>query len=160
MDFFTVSTFRETLSNLTKKPRDGYMTVVKDICNNLQKMNDDILRNTNDRVKQYPKYRIVKLRLPNTGQHLSRPDGFRLIYMVSLVSDAVVLLRVYPKRGPQKAIDLVDEEYTRLTTEVITESKAQILHKVDVDNHLAVLSVTATLPSSSNHDTNGSAKAE
>ena len=94
MDFFTVSTFRETLSNLTKKPRDGYMTVVKDICNNLQKMNDDILRNTNDRVKQYPKYRIVKLRLPNTGQHL------------------------------------------------------------------AVLSVTATLPSSSNNDTNGSAKAE
>ena len=44
MDFFTVSTFRETLSNLTKKPRDGYMSVVKDICSNLQNMNDDILR--------------------------------------------------------------------------------------------------------------------
>ena len=83
MDFFTASTFRETLSNLTKKPRDGYMSVVKDNCSNLQKMNDDILRNTNDRVKQYPKYRIVKLRLPNSGQHLSRPDGFRLIYMFS-----------------------------------------------------------------------------
>lgn len=66
MDFFTVSTFRETLSNLTKKPRDGYMSVVKDICNNLQKMNDDILRNTNDRVKQYTKYRIVKLRVAIT----------------------------------------------------------------------------------------------
>ena len=28
MDFFTVSTFRETLSNLTKKPRDGYHLAV------------------------------------------------------------------------------------------------------------------------------------
>lgn len=80
------------------------MSVVKDICDNLQKMPDNIIRDTNDRVKQFPKFRIVKLRIPNSGQRLSRPDGFRLIYFVSLVSDYVVLMRVYPKRGPQATL--------------------------------------------------------
>jgi len=145
MQFYTCSTFRETLINLTKKSRDGYMSVVKDICDNLQKMSDDILRNTNDRVKQFPKYRIVKLRLPNSGQRLSRPDGFRLIYLVSLVSDYVVLLRIYPKRGPQKAVNLIDAEYTRLESEVIIESKAGILHQVDIHNNLAELSTTSSI---------------
>lgn len=147
MLFYTISTFRETLSNLMKRPRDGYVSVVKDICSNLQKMNDNALRDTNDRVKQFPKFRIVKLRLPNSGQHLSRPDGFRLIYMVSLVSDYAVLMRVYPKRGPQKAVDLVEAEYKRLELEVITESKSHTLHQVDIANNLTELSTTASLSS-------------
>lgn len=145
MQFYTCSTFRETLANLTKKPRDGYMSVVKDICDNLQKMPDNIIRDTNDRVKQFPKFRIVKLRIPNSGQRLSRPDGFRLIYFVSLVSDYVVLMRVYPKRGPQKSIDLVETEYTRLEMEVLSESQNRILHEVDINNSLSELSTTATL---------------
>ena len=108
-------------------------------------MDDNALRDTNDRVKQFPKFRIVKLRLPNTGQHLSRPDGFRLIYIVSLVSDFVVLMRVYPKRGPQKAVDLVEAEYKRLELEVIAESQANALHQVDITNSLAELSIAASL---------------
>lgn len=96
MKFYTVSTFRNTLESLMQKPRDGYTSVVGDICKMLQKMPDNILRDTNDRVKQFPQFRIVKLRIANSGQHLPKTDGFRLIYFVSLVSDEVVLLRVYP----------------------------------------------------------------
>ncbi len=145
MRFFTITTFRNTLESLTQKPRDGYMSVVNDICNALQKMPDNILRDTNDRVKQFPQYRIVKLRLPNSGQHLPKNDGFRLIYFVSLVSDHVVLLRVYPKRGPQKTIDLVESEYTRLEKELLHESESKTLHQVDITNQLAELSVEGSL---------------
>lgn len=128
-----------------QKPRDGYTSVVGDICKMLQKMPDNILRDTNDRVKQFPQFRIVKLRIANSGQHLPKTDGFRLIYFVSLVSDEVVLLRVYPKRGPQKTIDLVESEYTRLEYELLNESEAHTLHQVDINNLLAEISTDDTL---------------
>ena len=145
MKFYTSSTFRYYLANLTKKKREGYTSVVEDICNSLQKMDDTILRETNDRVRQLPDYRIVKLRLPNSGQNLSKSNGFRLIYWVSLNADVIVLLSIYPKRGPQSAEDLVDAEYARLIEEMTEESKDNALHQVDINDSLAELSTTGTL---------------
>ena len=145
MKFYTSSTFRMNFENLTKKSREGYMSVGKDICKALMDMPDNILRDTNDRVRQLEDYRIVKLRLPNSGQNLSKSNGFRLIYWVSLVTDDVVLLSIYPKRGPQSAVDLVDSEYGRLLVEMIEESLANALHLVDITNGLAELSRNASL---------------
>ena len=121
------------------------MSVSKDICEALMDMPDNILRDSNDRVRQLKDYRIVKLRLPNSGQNLSKPNGFRLIYWVSLLSDDVVLLSIYPKRGPQGAVDLVDSEYGRLIVEMTQESLANSLHQVDITNGLAELSENASL---------------
>jgi len=146
MNFYTSTTFRESLAGLTKKNKDGYTTVVRDICDALTAMQDNILRDTNDRVFQFPEYRIVKLRVANSGLRLSKSNGFRLIYWVSLLHDSVVLMRVYPKRGPQAAVDLVNAEYTRLQVEVFNESKANMLHQVDITNGLAELSHNECLP--------------
>lgn len=145
MIFYTSSTFRRNLESLTKKSRDGYMSVVTDICNAMREIPDDILRDTNDRVRQLPDYRIVKLRLPNSGQNLSRSNGFRLIYWVSLLTDDIVLLSIYPKRGPQSAVDLIDSEYGRLVVEMTQESKANQLHQVDIAAGLFELSQSACL---------------
>ena len=109
-------------------------------------MQDNILRDTNDRVFQFPEYRVVKLRVANSGLKLSKSNGFRLIYWVSLLHDSVVLMRVYPKRGLQAAVDLVNAEYTRLQVEVFNESKANMLHQVDITNGLAELSQNECLP--------------
>ena len=146
MNFYTSTTFRESLAGLTKKSKDGYSTVVRDICDALAEMQDNILRDTNDRVFQFPEYRVVKLRVANSGLKLSKSNGFRLIYWVSLLHDSVVLMRVYPKRGLQAAVDLVNAEYTRLQVEVFNESKANMLHQVDITNGLAELSQNECLP--------------
>ena len=66
MDFYTTTTFRKSIEGLTKKTRDGYMSVIKDVCEALKNMPDNILRDTNDRVYQYPEYRVVKLRVANS----------------------------------------------------------------------------------------------
>lgn len=145
MNFYTTSTFRQTLSSLTKKPKEGYKSVIKDICKALLSMESNIIRDTNDRIKQFEDFRIVKLRLPNSGQHLSRPDGFRLIYYVSLISDDVALLRIYPKRGPQGIVDLVDEEYDRLLLEMVMENNNRTLHQVDINNSLAELDTNTSM---------------
>ena len=145
MNFYTLSTFRTFLANLMRKQREGYMSVVTDICTQLQEMDDKILRDSNDRVRQFQRYRIVKLRLPNSGQKLSKSNGFRLIYWVSLLADEVVLMSIYPKRGPQGTVDLVETEYARLVEEMTDESKNNALHQVDINNSLAELSASASL---------------
>ena len=106
MDFYTTTIFRKSIEGLTKKTRDGYMSVIKDVCEALKNMPDNILRDTNDRVYQY--------------------------HLVSMRHDSVVLMCIYPKRGPLAAVDLVNAEYTRLQTEVFNESKACMLHQVDI----------------------------
>ena len=145
MKFYTTSTFRETLASLTKKSKDGYMSVVNDVCGRLTSMPDNIVRDTNDRIRQFAEYRVVKLRLPNSGQHLPKANGFRLIYWVSMKRDIVVLLRVYPKRGAQSAVDLTDEEYDRLLVEMAIESQSKKLHLVNVENGLAEISQNGSL---------------
>ncbi len=146
MNFYTSTTFRESLASLLKKNKDGYTTVVKDICDALTEMPDNIIRDTKDRVFQFPEFRVVKLRVANSGQKLSKSNGFRVIYWVSLLHDNVVLMRVYPKRGPQAVVDLVNAEYTRLQMEVFNESKANTLHQVDVTNGFEELSQNGCLP--------------
>ena len=145
MNFFTISTFRQSVASLLKKRKDGYNSVVQDICDALNEMPDDIIRESNDRVYQYPEYRVVKLRLPNSGLRLSKANGCRLIYWVSLKHDNVALLRVYPKRGSQGIVDLTQSEYRRLQLELFNQSQANMLHQVDITNALSELSTSATL---------------
>lgn len=145
MDYYTSSSFRTSILHLTKKVKDGYVTVIKDICDTLRDMPYNILRDTNDRVFQYQDYRVVKLRVTNSGLKLSKANGFRLIYWISLKRDIIILMSVYPKRGPQAVVDLLPAEYTRLQTEIFTENQAHSLHKVEINNSLADLCTTASI---------------
>lgn len=121
------------------------MTVVADICKALQDMPDNIARGTNDRIKVFDQYRIVKLRVPNSGLRLAKANGFRLFYWVSMKHDNMVLLRIYPKRGPQGIKNIADAEYDRLLMEMVQENQVHSLHQVDIANLLADLSTTASL---------------
>lgn len=84
--------------------------------------------------------------MPKSYAFLSKPNGFRLIYWVSMKNDVAVLLRIYPKRGSQSAVDLMDDEYDRLLVEMVNESKNNQLHQVDITNGLAELSQNECLP--------------
>lgn len=61
MNFYTSTSFRLAIAKLTRKPKDGYKSVVNDICEALNKMDDNFLRETNDRIRQEQNFRIVKL---------------------------------------------------------------------------------------------------
>lgn len=111
MNCFTSTTFRTSISKLTRKVKEGYGSVVDDVCEALQNMDDSTLRDTNDRIRQEKYFRIIKLRVRNSHQNLPQNDGFRLIYWVSTKSDNMVLLCVYPKRGPQAANNLTKQEF-------------------------------------------------
>lgn len=134
MKFYTTTTFRKNISDLTKKTKDGYQTVLTDIRNALSSMPDNILRDTNDRVLQTEHFRIIKLRLPNKGQSLSKSNGFRLIYLALLSKDEVTLLSVYPKRGSQGKVNIDKNEIQRLIIEYITECSNNCLEVLDISS--------------------------
>lgn len=133
MRFYTITTFRKNISDLTKKTKDGYQTVMTDIRNALSKMPDNVLRETNDRVFQTDQFRIIKLRLPNSGQSLSKSNGFRLIYLALLTKDVVTLLSIYPKRGSQGKVNIDKVELQRLIQEYIVEYSNDSLEVFDLD---------------------------
>ena len=139
MNFFTTTSFRSSIQQLTRKPKNGYMSVVSDVCEVLNSTPDNILRETNDRIRQEQNFRMVKLTIGNSNQKLPKNDGFRLIYWVSSKSDNLVLLKIYPKRGPLAVNNLTDAEFVRLLKEFVDENKRQILQQVDVSSSLSVI---------------------
>lgn len=145
MNFFTTTSFRSAIQQLTRKPKNGYMSVVLDVCETLKSMPDNILRDTNDRIRQEQYFRMVKLRIGNSNQNLPKNDGFRLIYWVSIKSDNLVLLTIYPKRGPLAAANLTDAEFVRLLREMVEENKNQMLQQVDIASSLRVIKVQCGL---------------
>jgi len=139
MNFYTSTSFRNSISKLTRKPKDGYESVVKDVSDALSNMDDSFLRETNDRIRQEQNFRIVKLRVKNSHQNLPKNDAFRLIYWVSTKSDNLVLLKVYPKRGPLGTSNLTNSEFKRLLEEMLIEKEDSVLQKVDISNNLSII---------------------
>ena len=79
---------------------------------------------------------VIKLRLPNRKLRLSKADGYRLIYMVLKQLPVVVLLDIYPKRGPSQQLDIENNEINRLIQEFYTELNADILINHDINDSL------------------------
>lgn len=139
MNFYTSTSFRNSISKLIRKPKDGYRSVVTDICDTLKGMDDSILRDANDRIRQEQNFRIIKLRVKNSHQNLPKNDAFRLIYWVSTKTDNLVLLTVYPKRGPLGINNLTIDEFKRLLKEMLDEKEKSILQKINITNNLEVI---------------------
>jgi len=79
---------------------------------------------------------VIKLRLPDKKQKLSKSDGYRLIYMVMKQVEVVVFLDIYPKRGPMQQLDIDDNELNRLLEEFVIEFKNNTVVFHDIENDL------------------------
>lgn len=80
---------------------------------------------------------VVKLRLPDKKQRLSKADGYRLIYMVMKQVPLVIFLDIYPKRGPKQQLDIEDNEINKLISDFITENESDKIVLHDINNGLA-----------------------
>ena len=83
---------------------------------------------------------VIKLRIQDKKQHLSKADGYRLIYMVMKQAPLVVLLDIYPKRGPSQQLDIEDNETNRLIQEFVAELNAGQLAIHDINDDLRIIS--------------------
>lgn len=124
ISFKTISTFCNSLAKLLKIKRSVYSGISDEIKKEFCYKSIDEIRQNNDMILIGNDVLIIKLRLPDKKQHLSKRDGYRLIYLVSKVDDLVVFLDVYPKNGPLQQLDIDDKEVKRLVEEFITEGEA------------------------------------
>ena len=115
INYKTISTFRSHLSRLLKVKRHVYTNVENEIQREFSGKPIEQVRQNNDMILLEGELIIIKLRLPDKKQHLSRKDGFRLIYLV--------FLDIYPKNGPLQQLDLPDEDLKSLVREFIVEAQ-------------------------------------
>ena len=125
--FKTISYFRERLQVLTEYKRGVYAGVEDEIKKAFKGISIDQIRQNRDMILMQSDAIVIKLRLPDHRQRLSKKDGYRLIYLVSLIEERVAFLDIYPKRGPLQQLDISDEELTHLLSMYVEEGTDNLL---------------------------------
>ena len=129
----SISAFRSALNALLKVKRDVYAGVTAEICKVFQGASIEQIRANRDMILMDNDSIIVKLRLPDKKQHLSKADGYRLVYMVMKNVPVVVLLTIYPKRGPMQKLAIEVNELEALLNDFRTEFENQriVIHDIN-----------------------------
>jgi mRNA-degrading endonuclease RelE of RelBE toxin-antitoxin system len=134
--FVSIESFRKRLTNLLDVKRGIYSGIKVEICKEFQGNSIEQIRQNRDMILINDESIVIKLRLPDKKQRLSKSDGYRLIYMVMKKVPLVVFLDVYPKRGPMQQLDIDDKEINRLILDFITENQSNSLVLHDINNCL------------------------
>ena len=127
ISFKTISSFRQRLENLLKVRRNVYSGVTNEIRKELGSASIEQIRMNRDMILMEDDFLVIKLRLPDKKQKLSKKDGFRLIYLVSKTDDIVVFLDIYPKNGPLQQLDIELKEVKELISEFVVEGENHLL---------------------------------
>lgn len=127
ISFKTISSFRQRLENLLKVRRNVYSGVTNEIRKELGSASIEQIRMNRDMILMEDDFLVIKLRLPDKKQKLSKKDGFRLIYLVSKINDIVVFLDIYPKNGPLQQLDIELKEVKELVSEFVVEGENHLL---------------------------------
>ena len=133
ISFKTISSFRTRLAALLKVKRKVYANVENEINREFAGKPIEQIRQNNDMILLEGDLVVIKLRLPDKKQHLSRKDGFRLIYLVSKTDEIVVFLDIYPKNGPLQQLDIADKDLKSLLKEFIEEARSNNLLDYAID---------------------------
>lgn len=129
ISFKTITTFRTRLANLLAIRKGVYSGVPAEIKREFQTADISTIRNNRDMILIQNDTVIVKYRLGDKRMKLSKANGYRLVYMVSTITERVVFLDIYPKRGPLQQLDIDDKEIIRLIEEFNREATSSALEE-------------------------------
>lgn len=119
--FVSITSFRKRLAALLKVKRGVYTGVTDEICQTFNGATIEQIRQNRDMILMNNDAVVIKLRLPDKKQRLSKSDGYRLVYLVMKKLPVVTLLDIYPKRDPSQQLDIEANEINRLVLEFISE---------------------------------------
>ena len=135
--FASIESFRKRLNDLLEVKRGVYSGVKDEICKEFRSSTIEQIRQNRDMIVISNDSIVVKLRLPDKKQRLSKADGYRLIYMVMKQVPLVIFLDIYPKRGPKQQLDIEDNELNSLISDFIAENESNTIILHDINNGLA-----------------------
>ena len=137
--FVSIAAFREALKALLKVKHGVYASIPVEICKAFQGVSIEQIRANRDMILMDDETITIKMRLPDKRQHLSKSDGYRLIYLVQKSLPVVAFLTVYPKRGPMQKLDLEKGELQALVDAFSVESKTRHVVIHDITDNLEEL---------------------
>lgn len=135
--FASIESFRKRLNDLLEFKRGVYSGVKDEICKEFRSSTIEQIRQNRDMILISNDSIVVKLRLPDKKQRLSKADGYRLIYMVMKQVPLVIFLDIYPKRGPKQQLDIEDNEINNLISDFIIENESNTIVLHDINNGLS-----------------------
>jgi mRNA-degrading endonuclease RelE of RelBE toxin-antitoxin system len=120
----STSIFEKALSDLVKKPRDGYSNCLNDIIGILCSLSFVEICNLDDVVTRMQDVVIRKVRIPNSEKSWGKSQGYRLILLCNITEEKIFLLFVYPKKGRLESSDLTSKGAELLIDEFIKINKS------------------------------------
>lgn len=139
MNFVSTSSFRESLSKLTKRTDSGYKSCCKDLCNELKNASFEDIFNRHFLIRELGDLRVIKLRIQNSHLKLSSAAGYRLIIICNRKYDNIAFIEVYPKKGKHSKMDLTKTEYRNAVNSYGHELKSDQLITHDINKELAII---------------------
>lgn len=136
VQYVSITSFRKRLTALLKVKRGVYSGAPSEVCQTFRNATIEQIRQNRDMILMSNDAVVIKLRMPDRKQNLSKSDGYRLIYLVMKQIPLVVLLDIYPKRGPSQQLDIQGNEINRLIKEFISELNEGKLLSHDITDNL------------------------
>ena len=137
--YTSISSFRKRLEDLSKVRKGVYAGGNNEICSAFKNATIEQIRSNRDLILMDSNAVIIKLRLPDKKQHLSKSEGFRLIYLALKHIELVAFLDIYPNRGPLQQISIDANQLQTLLNEFVIEAQGKLLVKHNIMQDLAVM---------------------
>lgn len=132
IQYFSITTFRNRIASLLKVKRGVYVNVTSEINKEFNGKTIEQIRQSRDMILCENDVTVIKLRLPDKRQKLSRKDGYRLIYLVSKTQETVIFLDIYPKNGPLQQLSISEKDLTGLLKEFAEEANDGTIAPLDI----------------------------
>lgn len=132
IQYFSITTFRNRIASLLKVKRGVYANVTSEINKEFKGKTIEQIRQSRDMILCENDVTVIKLRLPDKLQKLSRKDGYRLIYLVSKTQETVIFLDIYPKNGPLQQLSISEKDLTGLLKEFAEEANDGTIAPLDI----------------------------
>ncbi len=133
ISYYAITNFLQRIERLEKVRRGVYMGVRSEIQNEFRNKSIEEIRINRDMILSENDLIVIKLRLPDKKQRLSKKDGYRLIYLVSKINATVVFLDIYPKNGPSRQLSITEGDLKQLLSSFIEEMQDNTLSSYTIN---------------------------
>jgi len=128
-----------TLELLTDKYSNNYSACRADFCKTIQGNSIEDMRVDQKPLADTPNFVVRKFRVANSIGNIPKKGGYRFIISVSKHTDELILLYVYPKRGPLKKANYPPSFFKEFIKELIQVRAQNKLVKLDHQKDLAIV---------------------
>ena len=131
MELYFTNDFYQQVARLIKKSKDGYQSCIEDIISFIDCSTLESIVSENPILRELETIKVLKIRIKNSKQKLSKRDGYRLIVIANSKNQSLTLAYIYPKMGKYGQSNISETDEINLLRKFIVESRDKTLRSFD-----------------------------